>query len=181
MSPATFIMLTCGMLLAMAWYANTSKRDKILCTFRRINKTKVSKFVRMSSRYIIFDKKRYDIVPSCCTQLWYTVGLIHIIFPQWVQTLDFTYESRWPLDPNTLKPMVISAEVRKAMNKEEWAVSWAKHSTPNAGKKQSMLREYLPWVAILLVVLVGFWMYNNLAAISNQMAIIQNNLNAIAK
>ncbi len=104
-----------------------------------------------------------------------------MIFPQWVATLDFTYESRFPLDPNTLKPVIISPEVRASMNKEEWVKSYARGFTPPGNKKQSILQGYLPWISIMLVVLVGFWMYNNMASLSNQMAIMQNNLRAIMK
>lgn len=181
MGLSTFVMLTAALIGFMAWYANASKRDKILCTFRRVNKTQIRKFVKMTSRYVLFDKHRYDIVPSCCTQLWYQSGMIHMIFPQWVQTLDFTHESRLPLDPNTLKPVIISPEVRAAMNKEEWVKSYAKGFQPPNSKKQSMLQGYLPWVAIILVVLVGFWLYNNMSGLSQQVAILQNSFNALAK
>lgn len=181
MSLATFVILTCITLLGMAWYANVSKRDKILCTFKRINKTEISKFVKMSSRYIVFDKHKYDIVPSCCVQRWYNTGFIHMIFPQWIQKLDFTWESRFPLDPNTLRPIIISPEVRASMNKEEWVKSYAKGFTPQKATKQSTFSAYLPWVAICLVVLVGFWLYNNMAGLSNQMAALQNAFNALAK
>jgi hypothetical protein len=135
----------------------------------------------MTSRYVIFDKKKYDIVKSCLTLLWYQAGLVHMVFPQWVLTLDFTFESRYPLDPRTLQPAIISPEVRNALNKEEWVKSYARGFTPPSGKKQSMLKEYLPYIAVLLVVVVAFWTYNNLTGIANQMAILQNNLNAIAK
>ena len=108
------------MMVGMAWYANSSKRNKIYCSFRRVNKTKVVKFVKMSSRYVIFDKARFDVIPSCITFEWFDKGLIGMMFPQWVATLDFTHDSRYPLDPNTLKPAVISPAVRDAMDKEEY-------------------------------------------------------------
>ena len=181
MSPQTFVVLTTILFFFMMWYANTSKRNKILCRYRRINKTLIARFVKMQSRYVVFDGKRHDIVPSCVVFQWYTGGIIHMLFPQWVSTLDFTHESRWPLDPNTLKPVIISPDVRASMNKEEWVKSYAKGFTPPGSKKDSILKEYAPWIAILLVVLVGFYLYNNMAALANQMAIIQNNLNAITK
>jgi len=167
--------------LGLAWYANSRLRNKIYCSFRRVNKTKIEKFVRMTSRYVIFDGRRYDIIPSCVTLLWWDKGFIHQLFPQNVVALDFTHESRFPLDPNTLKPVIISPEVRGAMNKEEWVKSYAKGFAPPSGKKQSMIQQYLPLITVGFVVLLGFYLYSNQQALSQQIAIMQNTLNAITK
>lgn len=169
------------MLVGMAWYANSSKRDKIYCSFRRVNKSKIVKFVKMTSRYVIFDGARYDIIPSCITYEWFDKGLIGKMFPQSVATLDFSWYSRYPLDPNTLKPVVISPEVRKAMNKEEWVRSYAKGFVPPTAKKQSMIQQYLPFASIVLVILVGFYLYMNMQVLSQQYAELANALRAIAK
>ena len=168
-------------ILFMAWYANSSKRDKILCTFRRINKTKINKFVKMNSRYVIFDNGKYDIISSRITFLWYNGGFIHMIFPQWVATLDFSHTSRFPHDPNNMNKNWETPEVRNAINKSELVTSYFKTSTPNSTKKQGKLTEYLPWIAIMAVVLVGFYLYNNMQILNNQLAYLQNAINAINK
>jgi len=178
---STFMLVMMCVLVGFAWYANSSKRNKIHCTFRRINKTKVAKFVKMSSRYVSFDGKLYDIIPSCITFQWWDKGLVHMLFPQWVATLDFIHNSRFPIDPETGKPAVISPEVRKAMNKEEWVKSYAKGFTPPSNKKQGMLQQYLPWISIILVVMVGFYLYTNMQALSQSIAALDNALRAIAK
>ena len=177
----TFIAVMLVCLVAISWYANSSKRNKIYCTFRRINKTKIKKFVKMTSRYVIFDGSRYDIIPSCITFEWWDKGLIHMMFPQWVATLDFTWDSRFPEDPNTMNPVIISPEVRNAMNKEEWVKSYAKGFTPPSAKKQSTFQQYLPWLSIGLIVLVGFYLYSNMQMIFNQIAVLDNALKAIAQ
>ena len=135
----------------------------------------------MNSRYIIFDGKKFDIVSSCIVFKWWDKGLVHMLFPQWVATLDFTWSSRWPKDPNTNKPSIISPEVRASMNKEEWVKSYAKGFTPPTAKKQTMFQQYLPIASVLLVVLVGFYLYNNMQLLSNQIAIMQNSINAITR
>ena len=178
---STILALMAIMMVGMAWYANSSKRDKIYCSFRRINKTKVVKFVKMRSRYVIFDGARYDIVPSCITFEWFDKGLIGQMFPQYVATLDFCHYSRFPLDPNTLKPVVISPEVRQAMNKEEWVKSYAKGFVPPTTKKQSLIQQYLPFASIVLVILVGFYLYMNMQILSQQYADLANALRAITK
>ena len=181
MDISTLIALMAILMVGLAWYANSSKRDKIYCTFRRVNKTKIVKFVKMSSRYVIFESKRYDIIPSCVTYEWFDKGLIGMMFPQNVATLDFCPDSRYPLDPNTLQPVVISPEVRQAMNKEEWVKSYAKGFSPQATRKQSLIQQYLPFVSIVLVLLVGVYLYMNMQILSQQYAELANALRAIAK
>lgn len=182
MSPQTLIVIMAISILVLAWYANTSKRNKILCTFRRVNKTKIVKFVKMKAQYVIFDGGKYDIVPSRITFQWYTAGIVHMLFPQWVATLDYAYDSSSPLDPNTLSYNWETPRVRQAINAAELVESYFKTSTPSSSvKKQGIFMQYLPFIAIGLVVLVGFWMYNNMQSLSNHMAIIQNQLNAVVK
>lgn len=169
-------------IVIMAWYANSSKRDKIYCRFKRVNRTQIAKFVKMQSRYVVFDKKKYDVIPSCIVFEWWDKGLIHMMFPQWVASLDFTWANQFPHDPKTLKPVVISPEVRHAMNKEEWAKSYFKSSQPKAAKQSmGMLQQYLPWIAIMAVVLVGFYLYSNMQSLNQHIAVIENTLRAITK
>lgn len=183
MSIQTFITAMAGFILVMAWYANTSKRNKILCTFRRVNKTKIVKFVKMSSRYVIFDNGKYDIIPSRITFQWYTGGIIHMLFPQWVATLDYSYSSRFPHDPNNLAITSETPAVRKALNKEEWVESYYKGAKPSStsSKKIGLLTQYLPWIAIVLVLLVAVFVYNNVANMNTHLSILENNLRAITK
>ncbi len=182
MQPMTLLFIMAMVFVFMAWYANYSKRDKILCRFRRANKTMISKFVRMQSRYVIFDKKKFDVIPSCCVDIWWCNGLIGMIFPQWVKSLDFTNNNRFPLDPNTLNPVLISPEVRGTMNKEEWLKSYTRSSTPKtAAQKQGMIQQFLPWASLILVVLVGFFLYNNIQTLNQHMALIENTLKAMGR
>ncbi len=182
MSPQTLIMLMALFVVGIAWYANSSKRNKIFCRFKRRNKTQIAKLVPMSYRYVIWDKKKYDIIPSCIVFEWWDKGIIGMLFPQWVASLDYTDGIRWPHDPNTLKPVIISAEVRAVMDKEEWAKSYFKSSVPKTARQnQNMLQQYLPYVAIVLVVLLGFYFYQNMKGIEQHMAIIENSLRAITK
>ena len=181
MSFQTFILIMAMVVVFMAWQANSSKRNKIHCSFTRVNKTEINKFVKMVSRYVVFDGKRYDIVPSCIKFTWWDKGLVHMLFPQWVAALDFTYASRWPIDPATGKSVIISPEVRSAMNKEEWVKSYAKGFTPPSTKKQTAIQQYLPYIAILLIVMMGVYFYTNMQALGASLADIANRVNAIAR
>lgn len=168
-------------LVAMAWYSNSSKRNKIYCSFTRINKTSIHKFVKMSSRYVVFDSHRYDIVPSCVVFDWWDKGLVNMLFPQWVATLSYVWNNRFPNDPTTNKPVIISPEVRNAMNKEEWVKSYAKGFTPPSSKKGSFIQQYLPWISIVLILLVGVYVFTNMKSIAMNFSILQNQINALNK
>ncbi len=167
--------------VGMAWYANWSKRNKIYCSFIRINKTTVHKFVKMTSRYVVFDNKRYDIVTKCITFDWWDKGLTHMLFPQWVATLEFAYNKRFPIDPDTGQAVIITPEVRNAMNKEEWVKSYAKGFQPPSSKKETAIQQYLPWIAIGLVALLGFYVYTNMQAVNQALVIITNQIQSIAR
>ena len=177
----TFMLVMLLVVVGMAWYANSSKRNKIYCCFTRINRTSIHKFVKMTSRYVVFDGKRYDIVSRCVVFDWWDKGLVHMLFPQWVATMNFTYANRWPIDPSTGEFVIISPEVRNAMNKEEWVKSYARGFTPPSAKKQTAFQQYLPWVAILLVVMVGMYFYTNMQALGVNIADMSNRINAIAR
>ena len=181
MSPSTLFMIMLLMLVLMAWYANSSKRNKILCTFRRVNKTKIKKWVKMQGRYVIFDGGKYDIVPSRIVFEWYTAGLVHMLFPQWVATLDFTYSSRWPHDANDMNITAETPATRNALNKEEWVESYYKGAKPsNAIKtKQSMIVQYLPWVAIILVIVVAVYFNNTMTGFGATLDMVINKMNAL--
>lgn len=177
----TFILIMAMVVVGMAWYANSSKRNKIYCSFKRVNKTSIHRFVKMTSRYVLFDGKRYDIVPSCVVFDWWDRGLVHMLFPQWVATLDFTYASRWPIDPTTGRHMIISPEVRKLMDKEEMFRDYNKTLSSPPAQKQTAIQQYLPWVAIGMVALLFFYVYMNNQAFGQALADIANRLNAIAR
>jgi hypothetical protein len=135
----------------------------------------------MTSRYVIFDKHKYDILPQCIVFEWWDKGIIGMIFPQWVATLEFSHYSRFPHDPNTLEPAIISSEVRNAMNKEEWLKSYAKSFTPPQNKKQSFMQQWLPFISIILVVIVAFYMYNQIQATRNVLNDVVNQIGTYLK
>lgn len=156
------LMITLGIIALMAWYANYSKRNKILIYYNRINKTQVTRWVKMKSRYVIFDGCKFDIIPSRIVFRWYDGGLIHMLFPQWVATLFYSYNSRFPHDPNNLDYNTETPEVRNALNKTEWVDSYYKGAKPSQQKssKQGLVEKFLPWVAIVLVGIL-FWYFNS--------------------
>jgi hypothetical protein len=171
-----------ALIAVMAWYGNSSKRDKILCTLRRANKTKINKWVKMQTRDVIIAGGKYHVIPSCITFLWYNAGLIHMLFPQWVATLDFSEHNPFPHDPNDMKFNADTPQIRNALNKTEWTESYFKGSKPSQSKtKTGLITQYLPWVAILLVVGVAFYFNSKMTGFGATLDAVINKLNTIAR
>lgn len=177
----TLFLLMTMTVVVMAWWENYSKRGKIYCRFRRPDKTLVAKFVKMVSRYVVWDGKKYDVDKGCIVYELWNKGLVHTFFHQNVATLDFTHESRWPIDPETGKPAIISPEVRNAMNKEEWVKSYAKGFVPPSAKKQTMFQQWLPLITIGLVFIMGVYFYVNMQSLGIGLADIANKVNSTAR
>lgn len=182
MSFQTLVVIMAIAVLVMAWYANSSKRNKILCTFRRVNKTKIARWVKMQDTHVVFDGGKYDIIPSRISFQWYQVGFIHMLFPQWVATLDYTYGKRAPLNPNTMNYDWDNPQLRKAINISDMMKSYFSTANPApSAKKQGWLMQYLPWITVGLIVIMGFYFYMQMQGLSNTDAAIINQLNAITK
>jgi hypothetical protein len=174
------VFLALGMLAAMGWYANYSMRDKILIYYNRANKTQIVRWVKMQSRYVIFDHKKFDIISSRIVFRYYTGGFIYWLFPQWVATLIYSYNSRFPHDPNHLEINSETPEVRDAINKAEWVESYYKGAKPSQSKggKLGMLQQYLPWIAILLVVIVAIYFNSKMTDFGHILDQIVTKINA---
>jgi hypothetical protein len=173
-------MLMLGLLAFCAWYANNSKRNQILCTFNRVNKTQIVKFVKMQNRFIVFDQHKFDIVPSRIQFRWYNGGFIHMLFPQWVATLTFSHTSRWPLDPNTNTYSPETPEVRNVLNKTEWTKSFFEGAKPQSAKgKTSLITQYLPWVAVILVLIVAVYFNSKMTGFGKTLDSVVNTINAM--
>jgi hypothetical protein len=179
----TLLMIMAVGILVLAWYANTSKRNVILCTFNRVNKTQLVRFVKMQSRYVVFDSAKYDIVPNRIVFRWYNGGFVHMLFPQWVASLTFSYSSRFPLDPNTLSYDAESPEVRKTLNKEEWVRSYFRGAVPQnkSTAKLGFIGQWLPWIAIGLVVVVAFYFNSKMTSFGNTLDAMIGQINNLSQ
>ncbi len=177
MDSQVFLLLIFAMFAFGAWYSTSSKRNKILCTFRRVNKQKIEKWVRMESRYVIFDNGKYDILSNRIVYQWYTRGMFGAFFPTMVATLDYSHTCRWPLDPDTLKYTSVTPEVRKVFTKEEDMKAFGHGIQNQAGKKKGGIEGMLPWIAILLIGLLAFFWYQD----HQMIKMIENTLRAMIK
>ncbi len=167
-------------LVVMAWQATNNKRNKILCLFTGKDKTDEEKWVDIDKGYVIFRGRKFDVISRRITSFWLTRG-IHRLFPTKVNCLKYSWYSRFPHDPDDYTHVWETPETRAAIDTGEIVKSYFRTSTAPTSVSQNMLQQYLPWVAIVLVVLVGFWLYTEMQGFGQELSMIQNRLNAITR
>lgn len=160
--------------------SQTRFRDKMLCTFRRPNKVKIEKWVPMSyaGKYVTFDRGRYGIGqyyvnPKMISLQWYDRG-INKLFPILVPTLDFRYNNDQPIDPETGLNSWLTPEAQYATYQEHQHIAYAKGTAAQVGKKEKIPAFYLGAVAIVLVIALGFYVYQSNNAFAIDLANITN-------
>ena len=157
------------------------KRDKIYVRYNRADKTTIDKFVSSHAAKLIFDNQEFDIVRRRITLYWYKRG-IHALLPMYVRMLEYSWYSRWPHDPDDYQNVWETPAVRNAINQEGRYKSLARGISSQGGvKKQSGIQQYLPWIAIGLVLVVAFYFNQQIQGFASHLAVIENMQRAMAK
>ncbi len=175
MSWMTLVTYFCIVILGLVWYSHASLRNKVHCVFRSASGTKVEKLRPLNSRHVIFEGRRYDIDTQRRTILEWRRG-IHALFPTFIFSYDFSYYSPHPLDPNNIKTTWDSPSNRDKLHQEEALGAFLRQARPLIGKKQSSIMQWLPIIAIVGVIIVGFMVYQQGQVIS----IMQQQINNLA-
>jgi hypothetical protein len=169
MSAQTFILAIVMVLLGMFVYSQYSWRGKVLCFFRRPNRTVVEKKVRLHSRSVTFQGGKYYIDPKRIDLMWYTRGLIHSMFPMFVPFLEFKHDSSVALDPTKFTNTWDTPEARASTREEEKFRNLSKGFDRQGGVKETFLSKWLPWIAIGLTLVIGYMVYQQ----SQQLAVLE--------
>lgn len=176
----TVIAVMAILFAVMAWHATNSKRNKILCLYSGRDKTDEERWINADKGYVIFRGRKFDVISRRITSFWLTRG-IHWLFPTKVNCLKYSWYSRFPHNPDDYRDVWETPETRRAIDTSELVQSYFRTSTPTAAKAPGMLQQYLPWIAILLVVLVGFYLYTNIQGLGQHIAAIEESLKAITR
>lgn len=176
-------MLLLGVLLlfiGLAGYSTVRLRNKIHCSFRRVNLTKIERFVPMHSRYVVFDGGKYKIDTERVTLLWYNRGL-HQFFPQWVPSLDFSWYSDVPHNPRKFANTWDTPEARNAASSEEDWKGFNKGMQAQAGKKVGIFGQYQTIILIILFAVVGFLLYTQIQAMGGRMDMLEQAIKVLPR
>lgn len=176
----TFAMLVILVLFIVGVYSTNRKRSQIYCLFTGKDKTEEQKWVTVKDDCVIFRNKKYDIYTPYITSMWFTKG-IHILFPTRVNCLKYRWNSRWPQNPNTGEYALLDPSVRKLIDKNETVKAFFKNMTPQAQEKKSTLMRWLPLIGVVVVVLVGFYLYQDSQGMKSVINSMQQQINAIVQ
>ena len=180
MSPTTLLVVVVILLVVAAWYSTNSKRNKILCFYRGRDKTLENRWVNVTDSFATFRNKIFYVDTRRIVNFWYKGG-IHFIFPTKVSCLEYNWNSPFPHDPDDYKINWETPEARKLINLEDSIKAYGKSFIPTTNKKQNALMQYLPIIAIVLVVILGFWMYSNNNSTSGILNQMNDKINTIVK
>jgi hypothetical protein len=181
LSPQMLVTLIVVMLFVAAWYSTNSKRNKIYCFYRGRDNTIQARWVNLTDSFVLFPpNKKFRVLPERMTSFWYKGG-VHFFFPTKVNSLEYSWQSIYPVDPHNYQNTWVTPEVYKIHNTENAFSSYGKGFAPQSGKKQGMIMQYLPIIAIVLIVILGFWVYSNFTTIASSLTDLTNKVNTIVK
>ena len=183
----TSLSIILAFILVIWYFSQTRFKNKMLCRFRRPNHQVIEKWVPLFVKYVIFDNGKYGIGqyvvdPRCIQNMWYDRGF-NKFFPALIPTMDFRYDTPYPLNPESFETTWQTPEVVRAAWQEHNAQEFAKGAASQAGlrKKGGMASWFLPVVCIVLVLAVGFMMWQFMGTVNKDMIDLHNQINALKK
>jgi len=166
------------MVLLAGIYGTYSKRNKVFCFYEGEDGTKEFKWMTDKDGWVIFRGHKHKIMPERMTTWWVKTG-IHMLFPTRVQFLSYTWESAWPRDPKNHNRTVIDPRVRKIIDQSSMMESYFKTSSPTASKKQGLLEKYGVMIAIVIIVIIGVFVWQNTQSNVRNFETMQNQINSL--
>jgi preprotein translocase subunit SecG len=180
-----FLIIIC-LVFIMAVFSTNKVAKTVHCRYVSRSKQSIEKDISLKASNVIFEKKKFNVIPSCVTTQKVTKG-IHALFPTTRRELSYVWNSPNPIDPNTGEPVMLSPEVEKALDQEGALGDYAgsqNRALAGKGGKGGMLDKLMPIMMIVCVLAVVFLVYTHFQDAKNakvtQTAIsdIYNTLNA---
>jgi len=166
-------MLVVLMIVGLAIYKTYRLRNKIICRYTSRSKQTWDVIVPAKGECVFIEKRKFIIIPECIKHHWHWVlGIIPTFMPE----LDFVWNSKYPVDPNKGQPTVISPEVEEAIDEERLTRAYAHSQNQEASGKVGKLgglAQYMPYIAIALVVVVAFYFYTQNKAITSDLNVVK--------
>ena len=145
----------------------------MLCTFIRPNRQKIEKWVPLYSSYVVFDRKKYGIGhyecdPECITMMWFTRG-INKFFPILIPTLEFKWDTKYPLNPKTWQVTWKTPEAEHAGWEEHQHIAFAKATAAASGHKGKFPEWFFPLIIVALILAVLYFSYSGFIGLDERM------------
>jgi hypothetical protein len=168
----TMLMVTMAVFIVAIVYNQQKFKNMMLCTFIRSNRTKIEKWVPMDAKAVLFKDKygtgRYTVVPERVVMQWYDRGL-NKMFPIFIPTLEFKWDSEYPIDPNTFTNTWRSPELVNAAWQEHSQMAFSKGAAAQGGAKKKYPEWLFPMITIGAVLVIGYLVWQ----MSGQVSMLQ--------
>ena len=152
------IVMGLGMFVVMLVANHQKLKNKMLCTFRRSNKTKVERWVPLSTKYVVFENGQYNCDPTAITLQWYDRG-INKLLPTLVPTLDFAWWTADPINPETFAPTHLSPQAAKLARQDDNFQSF-RRAVDKGGSKSRFPEWLFPAITIGGLAVLGYLVYS---------------------
>lgn len=150
-------------IVAIGMWQSRRMKTMVLCKYTSRSKQTFDKLVSEKPGYVIFEGKKFKILPSCGQQKYYDKGLSSF-FPTKITAYDFRWNSDLPIDPNTGDPVMLTPENMARLNQEQALGAYAgSNETALKGGKAKLggMDKWMPFIMIGLAIAVGYLIYTN--------------------
>ncbi len=150
-------------------------RNKIWCSYRRRDRTKIERWTKSNKKGqwgdVEFEGGLYHVEPGRTTLIW---KMVLGFFPMPARSLDFRHDSARALDPDTFENS-FTAEARKELDTtdEVRAMSEGHQKALGSKKKGGFLADYMPIIMLIGFVALGFMIFQLIKAVNFNSQVLQ--------
>lgn len=172
MDTSLMLVIMLGGFIAIMYYNQQKYKNKMLCFFRRPNNLLIKKWVPVDNRWVVFDNQRYIIDPACIALHWFDEGMAKFN-PILVPTMEFRWDTPYPLDPRTFTVTWQTPESVNASFQSSQQVAFSKGAAAQSGKKSRFPEWFFPVITVGAVLVVGYLVYSMQGQIAYLEALIK--------
>jgi hypothetical protein len=160
-----YLLFMLAMVLILVWYFFSQLKNKCKVLYTRATGQEIEKMVPSTGRHLIFDGKKFDILPDRHRITWKSFfGIVGT----WVLTYHLVWYSRYPLDPKQYGINTVSPEANHDMNTEAQFHAYQKAERERYKDKKGggggmfdMILKFMPVVALLAAVVAIYMVEKN--------------------
>jgi hypothetical protein len=178
-----------ALIVIVGMWQSRRMKTMVFCSYTSRSKQSYDKVVKEKNSYVIFEGKKFYLLPQFGKSRQYEKGLSSF-FPTKITAYDFRWNSPYPVDPNTGDPAILSPDVERALDQEGALLAAYQNQgqialSSKVGGKLSGFDKWMPYIMIVLAIAIGYLIYTNIQSAANdkvtQQAIIDlyDNFNKI--
>ena len=126
--------------------------------------------VKVDGNIIVFDGKKYYLLPQYGVNKQYTKGLSGL-FPTKITHYDLLWNSPYPIDHKTGQPAILSPEVERSLDQQSSILATYQNQGQSAisgiKTKGGIMEKLMPILTIVAILGVAYLVWTNMSAAKN--------------